>query len=297
MSKVVAAMTTVHAPFITGLPQLAPDDQREIVYEGFTRLRTNLADARPDVIVVLSSEHITNILSTNVPPFCVGIGASHACLPEFKLPDTKVSGEPEFARAFVEYAYQNGFDVAHSAELNLDHGVGLPLHLLRPEGDIPVVPVLQNTIWSPMHSAARAYDFGQLLRAFIDQDSTNLRVALIGAGGISHWVGNSRHGDLNADFDEWFIGRLLAGDLEALRAMTQTQIDEGGDGANEIRSWISVAAAMSDCRVETVVEERFIPGWNVGGYQLVWQVPDPLRDRAEDGGQVLSRVGGLDVGH
>jgi hypothetical protein len=54
--------------------------------------------------------------------------------------------------------------------------------------------------------------------------------------------------------------------------MSQAQIDEGGDGANEIRSWISVAAAMSDCRVEPIVEESFIPGWNVGGYQLAWDV-------------------------
>ena len=45
MSKVVAAMATVHAPFITGLPQLAPEDQRLAVYNGFARLRERLAVA------------------------------------------------------------------------------------------------------------------------------------------------------------------------------------------------------------------------------------------------------------
>lgn len=274
MSNVVAAIATVHAPFITGLPQLAPEEQRNAVYDGFARLRERLASASPDVVIVLSSEHITNILSTNVPPFLVGIGPSHACLPEFNLPEAKVPGDPEFARGFVQYAYANDFDVAHSTELSLDHGVGLPLQLLRPEYDVPVIPVLQNTIWSPMHTARRAFEFGVLLRSFIDQDHSDRQVALVAAGGISHWVGSSRHGDLNVEFDEWFIGRLLAGDLDALRAMSQEHIDEGGDGANEIRSWISLAAAMSDRRVEAIVEESFIPGWNVGGYQLAWDVGD-----------------------
>jgi aromatic ring-opening dioxygenase catalytic subunit (LigB family) len=272
MSSVVAAVATVHAPFITGLPGLAPEGQRSAVYRGFALLRERLAVARPDVVVVLSSEHITNILSTNVPPFCVGIGGSHACLGEFNLPESMVPGDPKFADALVRYAYENGFDVAHASELSLDHGVGLPLYFLRPEYDLPVVPVLQNTIWAPMHTASRAFEFGRLLRSFIDQDRSGRRVALVAAGGISHWVGNARHGDLNVEFDEWFIRCVLENDLEALRWMTQTQIDEGGDGANEIRSWISLAAAMRDCRVESIVEESFIPGWNVGGYQLAWDV-------------------------
>ncbi|OHV32784.1 MULTISPECIES: extradiol ring-cleavage dioxygenase class III protein subunit B [Pseudofrankia] len=297
MSDVVAAVATVHAPFITGLPQLAPDDQRTAVYDGFARLRERLTAARPDVLVVLSSEHITNILSTNVPPFVVGIGSTHACIPEFNLPDAKIPGAPDFARAFVHFAYENDFDVAHSSELVLDHGVGLPLHLLRPENDVPVVPVLQNTIWSPMHTARRAYDFGVLLRAFIEQDPAGRRVALVAAGGISHWVGNARHGDLNVEFDEWFIGHLRAGDLEALRTMSQEQIDEGGDGANEIRSWISVAAAMSDCRVESIVEESFIPGWNVGGYQVAWDVAGPREAKARPTSQVRPAGGEFDGGH
>lgn len=296
MSDVVAAMATVHSPFITGLPQLAPEGQRAAVYEGFNRLRERLDDARPDVLIVLSSEHITNILSTNVPPFCIGIGPAHACLPEFNLPDVKVQGAPEFARALVDYAYASGFDAAHSSQLALDHGVGLPLHFLRPEGDLPVIPVLQNTVWSPMHTAQRAYEFGVMLRSFIEQDQTGRRVALVAAGGISHWVGNARHGDLNVEFDDWFIGRLVAGDLEVLRAMTQEQIEEGGDGANEIRSWITVAAAVSDCRVESVTEERFIPGWNVGGYQVAWDVAElsgrgPGRSAHQEDAGGADRVG------
>lgn len=297
MSDVVAAVATVHAPFITGLPQLAPEGQRTAVYDGFARLRERLAAASPDVVVVLSSEHITNILSTNVPPFCVGIGPSHACLAEFNLPEATVPGDPGFAGGLVRYAYENGFDVAHSSELSLDHGVGLPLHLLRPEYDIPVVPVLQNTVWSPMHTARRAFEFGVLLRRFIDQDHTDWRVALVAAGGISHWVGNSRHGDLNVEFDEWFIGRLLAGDLDALRTMSQEQIEEGGDGANEIRSWISLAAAMSDCPVEPIVQESFIPGWNVGGYQLAWDVATSPSSTSETGAEAAVAGGAHYAGH
>lgn len=271
MSEIVAALATVHAPFITGMPNLAPEDKRMAVYDGFARLRDIVAESNPDILVVLSSEHITNFLSTNVPPFCVGLGSSHACLPEFNLPDAKVSGHPAFARGLVEYGYGHGFDLAHSTELTLDHGIGLPLSLLRPEYDLPVVPVLQNTIWSPMHTVRRAFEFGELLRQYIERDGAEHRIALIGTGGISHWVGNARHGDLNIEFDEWFVDRIVSGDLDALRAMRQDEIEVGGDGANEIRNWISVAAAVPERSAELVVGERFIPGWNVGGYQIAWR--------------------------
>jgi aromatic ring-opening dioxygenase catalytic subunit (LigB family) len=270
VSSIVAAAATVHAPFITGLPGLAPANRRQRVYDGFDYLREYVEGANPDVIVAFSSEHITNFLSTNVPAFCVGVGVENPSLPEFNLPEVTVRGDRDLATGLVEYGYQAGFDLSHSQRLLLDHGTGLPLRFITPNYEIPVVVVMQNTIWGPMHGASRAFDAGKLLADYLAQDGQDKRVALLATGGISHWVGNSHHGDINQEFDEWFLEQVATGQNETLRSMTQGQIDEAGDGANEVRNWIALAGAVTDRTPRVVIDETFVPGWNVSAYQVVW---------------------------
>lgn len=271
MSGQVAGVATVHAPFITGRPDLPPPDRARLVQEGFEALRAYVETFAPDVIIAFSNEHITNFLPTNVPAYCVGMGASNPTVPEFRLPDTRVPGAPDVARALVTYAYDHGFDVGYSDELLLDHGTGLPLHFLTPEYDIPVVPVLQNVIFSPMPTVDRSGQLGEVAGRFVREELTDQRVLFLGTGGISHWVGNRRHGDINQEFDKWFLERIAGGDVDALRALGAVDIEVAGDGANEIRNWVATASAAYDLTPRVVLGETFIPGWNTSAYQVVWE--------------------------
>jgi aromatic ring-opening dioxygenase catalytic subunit (LigB family) len=271
VSQVVVAIATVHAPFITGLPHLAPEDRRRRVYAGFAELRTVFEAAQPDLILAFSSEHITNFLSGDVRPFCVGLADSYPVLPEFNLPQCTVPGDADFARNLVSYGYQHDFDFGYASHLLLDHGTGMPLHFISPHAAIPVVPILQNTIWSPMHTMSRAFQAGRILREFVEQDGANRRVAVLATGGVSHWVGNARHGDIDQEFDEWFLAQVASGDYDQLRSMTQEQIDVGGDGANEIRNWVALAGAVGGTKPRVVLDETFVPGWNTSAYQVVWE--------------------------
>lgn len=270
MGEVVLGVTTVHAPFITGVPQMAPEDRRTRVYAGFDRLRERVEDAAPDLIVAFSNEHITNFLPTHVSAHCVSLAERNPTIAEFNLPGTTVPGDPAFARGLVEYAYANDFDLAYSAELALDHGTALPLHFLTPGYRIPVVVILQNVIFTPMQSVARSFQLGELVGKYVTERVADRRVAVLGTGGVSHWVGNSRHGDVNAEFDEWFLGRVADADYPALCALTQEQVDVAGDGANEIRNWVAVAGAAGRLKPEVVLDETFVPGWNTSAYQVVW---------------------------
>lgn len=273
MGDLLASIGTVHAPFIVGMPHLAPDDKREKVEQGFAELRRVVEKIAPDVIVCVTSEHITNILSTNAPPFIIGTGESNPTQPEFGLPDLDVPGAPEFATGFIHYAYSHGFDLAHSSRLALDHGTNLPLSYLTPDYDLPVVPLIVNTVWSPMAPAERACLLGELLADYIEKEVGDQRVVLVGTGGISHWVGNERHGDMNEEFDRWFLEEMKSGDYANMRTLSQERIEEGGDGANEIRNWMAAATAASraELKPRVVLDETFVPGWNVSVYQLVWE--------------------------
>lgn len=271
MGQIVLGVATVHAPFITGAPGIAPEDRGKRVYEGFGRLRAHVEEAAPDLIVAFSNEHITNFLPALVPSCCISIGDSHPTVAEFNLPETTVPNDAAFARGFVEFAYDNAFDLAYAAELNLDHGTGLPLSFLTPQYDVPVVVLLQNVIYSPMPIVGRSYQLGQLMRRFVVEEAGNRRVVLLGTGGISHWVGNARHGDVNTEFDEWFLQQIASGSYDSLVKLRQEDIDPAGDGANEIRNWVAVAGGSDHLSPKVVLDETFVPGWNTSAYQVIWQ--------------------------
>src|SRR3546814_6774126 len=66
---------------------------------------------------------------------------------------------------------------------------------------IPVVPIIQNCSVAPMPSLGRCYRLGAALRRAIEAWPNPARVALIGAGGLSHWVGMPGMGRVDTDFD------------------------------------------------------------------------------------------------
>jgi hypothetical protein len=67
MATIVAAMAMTHAPGLTGWFDRAPERDREAVRRGTAELRRRLEAARPDVIVMLSNDHLLNWPINNVP--------------------------------------------------------------------------------------------------------------------------------------------------------------------------------------------------------------------------------------
>lgn len=106
-----------------------------------------------------------------------------------------------------------GMPVALDPRRGLDHGVWVPLRLLWPRADIPVVPVSIQPMLGPPH----AFAVGRALSALRAQG-----VLLIGSGSITHNLQDWRHDAQGADapyvrpFIEWMEQRLLASDTQAL---------------------------------------------------------------------------------
>lgn len=270
MAGLVGAAATVHAPLIVGMPKLAPEAKRIAVDEGFARLRGYLEACRPDLIVSISSEHITNFLADDCPAFATSSAVANPVQPEFGLPELDIPSNPDFALVLADAAQQRGVSLEVRDGLRLDHGTNLPLSYLTPDYGVPVVPVIVNTVWRPLPPMSQAVELGLALCEAAH--GSGLRIFAIAAGGISHWVGNARHGDMNESFDVRFLEMIRCADLESLSALTDAEIDEAGDGAHEVRSWVSVAHAAQHAGLvpEVVLEETFVPGWNVSVYQVRW---------------------------
>ena len=70
--------------------------------------------------------------------------------------------------AIMEGAFDRGVDFSYSNELTIDHSIIVPMLFVRPEMDIPVVPILTNCIAPPMPRAKRYFEVGKAIRGAID---------------------------------------------------------------------------------------------------------------------------------
>ncbi|RKN12820.1 MEMO1 family protein [Streptomyces radicis] len=268
--------------------------------DGLHAARDHLAAVAPDTVVVIGSNHFRGLFLDLMPSITVGVsevlGAGEAETPSGPLPvDTTL------AKALVDGLVEDGFDPAFSLRLTVDHGITHSLQHLVPGLDVPIVPVVVNMFAPPLISLKRAHALGRGLRRVIESDGEDKRVAVIASGGLSHrlpwpdwaatltdddrflveaWLNGreqwrefevrrrriirAARPDINPDFDRDFLAQLGEGDLGGVLAMSTAQIEEvAGNGAQEIRSWIAMTAAVGPGRGRTLAYEP-IAEWLTG---------------------------------
>jgi 4,5-DOPA dioxygenase extradiol len=108
-------------------------------------------------------------------------------------------------------------DVHEHTTRGLDHGAWVPLKVMYPAGD---VPVLQMSI--PTHDPDRLLELGRRLRPLRDQG-----VLVIGSGFMTHglpflsrahWMQQAGPPAWSVDFDAWAADALSRGDIDTLAA-------------------------------------------------------------------------------
>ena len=107
------------------------------------------------------------------------------------LPQNPIAGHPEFGDKFIKYAATKGFDLARLEEEGFkpDHGSVLPVMFANPLGDIPCVIMNVNINMEPIPTPKRCWDLGVALKDFIENERpADERIAVMGLGGLSHWL-------------------------------------------------------------------------------------------------------------
>jgi len=271
MAQVVVGIAASHAPNLA-VPSLAgkmDEGQYHRVMRGFGEARTILEQARPDAIVIFSTDHFDRCFYDNLPPFLVAVGetAEGPVNEWLKIPKVKLKVAGELGRFIVSEGLENGVDFASSADLGLDHAEVVPLSYLTPRWEIPIVPIVVNAFAPPMPSLKRCLQVGAFVREAIERWPERKRVAVIGTGGLSHWVGLPETGRVNAEFDRWFLGCLVEGrgpEVIAKYKKPEELEKEAGNGGQEIRDWLAVAAAMPTTLKPRVLAYEPMPGCGIG---------------------------------
>ena len=123
--------------------------------------------------------------------------------------------------------------------------------------------------------ARRSYALGVAVRRALREYGGVERVALLGTGAPSHWIGTPEMGRIDEEWDERVIGHLREGDAKGLSEWTQPEIDAGGNGANEIRNWIAASAAAGGGPAE-VWSYQAEPKWFTAVTVMEFSVGPPL---------------------
>lgn len=264
MAQIVGGFSASHAPGqVTRRSEAGEQGAR--FFAALEQATTALKRAEPDVVLFCSGEHFTNFYPNLFPQNTIGIGEAHVGPSENWMPFQKASipGHPELGLHLAQHLLESGFDPSVSNELLLDHGVMTIYHAISAEMDVPLVPIIQNTMVGPRMPLARNYAFGQALRRGIERFPGDLRVAAVGAGGLSHSIGTGDDGLIDQEFDRWFLDRLVGNEMSDIIAVKDDELSEAGNGAHEVRSWITVHGILEEYS-SSILGYEAVDAWITG---------------------------------
>lgn len=263
MGQVVGAFGLSHTAMMIRAFDRADPEQAGRVKAGFDEVRRRVTALRPEVFLVVGSEHFKTFFLNNFPTFCLGIADHYTGWADAGVPPYTAPGHRALGRALLEHAVERGFDPSFSEEFRLDHGFMTPLHFVRPEMDIPIVPLFQNCTVPPLPPVRRCFELGRVLREGIERAPVG-RVVVLATGGLSHWVGVPQMGQVNEAFDAHLLTLLREGRLSEFADLSTTEIErEGGNGGQEIRNWATILGIAGTTTADVLVYEP-VSAWATG---------------------------------
>jgi gallate dioxygenase len=252
MARIVGGIATSHTPTI-GFA-LDTHKQRDPVwapiFESYKPVQQWLAEKQPDVLFFIYNDHITSFFFDHYSQFALGVGERFWVADEGggprKLPP--IQGHPALARHIATGLVADEFDLSYFQAKGLDHGCFSPLSLLWPhENGWPgaIVPLQVGVLEFPIPSARRCFNLGRALRKAIESYPEDLKVAIVGTGGLSHQVHGERAGFNNTPWDMQFL-EMLEKAPEKLTEITIAEYAErGGFEGSEVIMWLIMRGALN----------------------------------------------------
>ncbi|MGY1639438.1 class III extradiol dioxygenase subunit beta [Geodermatophilus sp. SYSU D00742] len=284
MAEVIWGLATSHVPSIGAAMDRGKteDPNWKGLFDGYAPARAWLQEHRPDVAIVIYNDHANGIDLDIVPTFGIGTAERYEVADEGfgKRPVPDVVGDPELSLHLLESLVDDGFDLTVFQELDVDHGFTVPLSVWTPDpGDswpCPVIPLLVNVIQYPQPTAARCYALGQALGRAIRSYPKDVKVAVLGTGGMSHQLAGARAGYINPEFDHMFLEAIEKDPAKLTTLSREDYIREAGSEGIEMIMWLIMRGALNE-EVTKVHSHYFVPASNTAAAIALFdnRVPQP----------------------
>jgi aromatic ring-opening dioxygenase catalytic subunit (LigB family) len=264
MSEIVWSACTAHTAAMLRVPEGTDLGQARRVFDAFAHLNATLKAAKPDVLVIIGTDHMMTFSYEGVPIFAVRTGDAFNSWGEAGSPKTTYKGLGDLGDRVVEGMITGDFDVFSVAEMRVDHAFACPLSFLMRDLELPILPIYVNCTVPPLPSHARCRAFGRRLGEVLRRQDVAQRIAIAGTGGLSHWVRMPQTGRINDTFDRDFLQAFESGDLDTIERLDSDQvIERAGNGAAEIRNWLVASAATASPRAKRLAYEP-VAAWKTG---------------------------------
>jgi 2,3-dihydroxyphenylpropionate 1,2-dioxygenase len=301
MSEIMLGVGASHSTLMnTNWDEVADLPGPQSFRRGLEAAAQEIARARPDAVIIIGSNHFRGLFLDLMPAVTIGVGectgAGEAGTPSGRLPV-----DIDLARQLAHGLIDEGFDLAFSLRITVDHGITHSLQHLVPALDIPIVPIIFNMFAPPLIALRRCHNLGAAIGRIVAASGGNKRIAVIASGGLSHrlpwpkwfetlsdddrflvdaWLNGredwpkyevrrrqiirAAEAAINPEFDRQFLAMLTDGDVSPVLGMSSDEIEAtAGNGAQEIRSWLAMAGALGRFTGRTLAYEP-INEWLTG---------------------------------
>jgi len=203
------------------------------------------------VVILVYNDHASAFSLQMIPTFAIG------CADSFKpcdegygpRPVPVVQGHPDLAAHLAQTLILDEFDMTIMNELDVDHGLTVPLSLVYGTPDAwptTVIPLAVNVVQYPPPTGHRCLSLGRAIRAAVQAYPEDLNVQVWGTGGMSHQIQGMRAGLINQEWDNRFVERLIA-DPDELATMPHIEyLREAGSEGIELVMWLIMRGALGD---------------------------------------------------
>ena len=226
-------------------------------------LGKTIADAELDVMLVIGNDQKELFTDKNMPALSIYTGPTFDHVPPSPAQIAKLS--PDIAAALpgryppepmehradaalsahvVDHLIEVGYDIATSRTLppgnygdrGIPHAFGFVYTRLLRNNLMPQVLIFINTFYPPNQpTLKRCFNLGQEIAMAVEAWPGEIRVGVIGSGGLSHYV-------LDEDLDSAVLTALTESDWHTLLEMPEELFRSG---SSEIKNWVALAGAMS----------------------------------------------------
>jgi len=224
-------------------------------FKGFDFVHEWLAREKPDVAVVFYNDHGLNFFLDKLPTFAVGAAKEYRNEDEgWGIPVSRaIAGDPALSWHLINALVADEFDITMCQDMLIDHAVTIPMALMWPGQNwqpTKIVPVSINTVQHPLPSLARCFKLGRSVGRAIEAYNQDLRVMIVGTGGLSHQLDGKRAGFVNKEFDQLCLDKIVDEPEALTRYSTHDLVAEAGAQGVEFLNWIAMRGALTGRVVE-----------------------------------------------
>lgn len=286
--SLVAALAASHAPNILLEPGAEWEDFMQLHYrmapqaasskpsleaqqklrleaeKAFAVLRADLEAARPEVLIVVANDQFVNFFFNNIPTFFITL--ADEVRGQFTRHRFRYRNHKELGRAILKAGMEKGIDFSFGEHVELQHTQLVPLYFVLPEPKIPILPIYVNTWVDPIPTPRRSYQVGELIREVAQRSRE--RVAILATGGLSHFPGSPRIGEIDSQFDHRLLELLRQGKGRSLAEYSLEQLLQAGD--SEFLNWMVVIGCVGDIQASSsfYMPDHVATGWGFVSWKL-----------------------------